>query len=1414
MKVNSAKQYREWEREQEKETDVDVNFIGHSHTLADGSTTKGFFKMFHGKKPNIANYLPSLLDIAEDNQAIYEFLQNAVDCGASHFWAFYNDDYFLAVNNGDKFDLEGLTSILNIAQSTKHSATSIGRLGIGFKLAHRLVGKGNGVDELVYGNKGPIMFSWDKAAQLEGLMGEEEIECDGLSENAFLLKIAITNFPAEVGEVVRDVNYEETVVFPKSELDEMRGYVSECLSELFASDEADFGKGTLFFIKLGEGKRVLLDNDLETLRNGIEYSMNTLKQLDHICFNGEQIVKKELVLHEESISKDSERFKEIDPQYKNYDILYSFGFLPLDFTGDYYAGVEQLRQSPNFYKYFPMGDEVDQMALFVHCDSFQIEANRRKLINHHTNRELLPDIADSIVRTLNDYCSSDRERFLQLYAALLLTDKQGAKEKEWMNDIFFNRLAEAIKTCVPTTDGTSENPKNVKIKDVKMDLPLDELGLEHIQWFYWKREDKGIFDAAKEKLGVEVWNINDIIEKSYLSYLNDWLDSCSDESFAAFVNEIRETTTTNRVKELLPKLKLFQFGTERKSRYGIYNYHVITTNKIVGIKAILEKVGMVCTNEPIEAHPLAAMLPKQTEKTLFENIKSHLKEHRDALTPSEKLELMETLIRFDEIGEESIKKLQIFKTVAGDYSSLGRLVPYSDGAETWIRPYMIVKEESYAELQKYMVKSEDVFHKIVEDDYVEILSNGTSISELYDIYERNGQSWPSDLTIKFILRYGANEELLDLIEKTHDKGSVEKYIEKMDPLALDSSESYPESSYEYRLIQLAAKTGATSLRDKISIDGICLTDFSSSDKLMFNVDGKTYTLRLSEVLPDDTQCAIYGKVAENFASISDCNIIFSASSSNISNVKSRLQEYLDENNTYATPAQCAFILLEDLEHYYYDTVDWDYMSYESIDDVIGVISYFHNHGLMPILLNYKNSCLDTWGDLLGGNYLCSKDYTLESERANPKLERWCRNSEKKKETLESLGFEFDDCDEIMCRKAFKEGKMKEWDEDMYSVSDDFLKWVSTLKPITDNNQKKLLLSLCNNNYVSDAVLEQSWNEEDFSSAKELKTPKYMRWKEEEERDLRIFTASKKMPYRVVYDLEEELFRGRKEMCYKYFYGHLYIGGNKREDIDAALKKAVIDDDIPFTFEDYASICLDTFEEQQDKDRVIESLNEQVRQLKSEITHQHDNGDDRRANYVERYAEEIERAMGISLSGDEKRASHIVSRYRCLMYVKRLGGEYAFEENFDEKGFVDSERFAFIRLKSGKKMFVQGANWGIWYLSPNIWNELQKDNYCCLCIGNRDDDFQIVKGKEGLKQIANAKETALIQLRHTPHTSISDAIDGLFADKRIALDNKFTISQTFGGRDVHLMLLVKETHSQEINSLFDNVFTRDPDDFDI
>ena len=424
MKIKSIKNFRWWYKSivKERKTDYNTNenFIGTYFRSNGQATKKGFFEMFHGDKPDIAGYLPSILKIAEDGQAIYEFLQNAVDCNSSHFYIFYNDNYFLAINNGEPFDISGLQSILNIAQTTKRSCDKIGRFGIGFKLVHRLVGKNEGVEELVNGYKGPVLFSWSRPNSIFDLILGESIQPTQFSKEnpreyydaPWLLKIIVTNFPAEPNETVKDIKYKDRVVFEQSELDDMIGFLKESFemhTDLQNPEKLKniLRQGSMFFLRLGEGKREMLDRDYENLKKGVQYSMNTLKRLQKVYINEEEIGKQPLELFEFAIGKDTPEFAEIDPEYKDCDIKVTFG---------YYSDYKQshkLKVSPNFYKYFPMGDENNGFSFIIHCDSFSNESNRRKLQADAVNKKLFPVIAQRVIERLETLKHADRNGFLR-----------------------------------------------------------------------------------------------------------------------------------------------------------------------------------------------------------------------------------------------------------------------------------------------------------------------------------------------------------------------------------------------------------------------------------------------------------------------------------------------------------------------------------------------------------------------------------------------------------------------------------------------------------------------------------------------------------------------------------------------------------------------------------------------------------------------------------------------------------------------------------------------------------------------------------------------------------------------------------------------------------------------------------------
>ena len=1409
MIVNSAKEYRNQIKNDKYRPDVDEDFMGYSHGSKENHKY-GFFNLFHGIKDNIEKYLPSILDIAEDNQAVYEFLQNAVDCKATHFYAFYNDDYFLAVNNGAKFSVEGLTSILNIAQSTKSDSSSIGRLGIGFKLAHRLVGKGNGVSELVHSNKGPVMFSWDDASHLRSLMSSEDISYGGIDENAFLLKIAITNFPVNAGEVVKDINYNDVVAFPETELEEFRKYTTECLAPMFEQNMADFSQGTLFFIKLGENKRKLLDEDLATLKNGIEYSMNTLRQLDHICFNGEVIHKKELRLCESSIAKDTDIFKKIDPQYSDYDILYSFGFLPLNFTDNgYYKAVDQLRKSPNFYKYFPMGDEVDNMALFIHSDSFQVEANRRKLINHHTNRELLLEIASFIVKKLDEFRTSDRQKFMQLFGSILLTNKPGVQEKTWMNEIFFDKLYAAIKTCVPTLTGFSNDATKVKIKKVNIDIPLDQIGHADKQWFVWTGEyNKELLTEAinADKLGIEEWNINSIIVKANNELLNKWLNSCEEAIFDAFINEIRVTTTSNEAKALLPNIKLYKFGNERKSRKEIDadKSYVIMTSKTAPIKSILQKVGMKCSDTTHESHPLSSLLSAQREINLYSNIKEYIESDAAHLTASEKLELVTSLSSFENIADNAIKQLQIFKNCQGGYSSLSNLTAYITNAADWQLPYIIAKEENFAEIQKFLVLNESLYQDIVGDEYDNIFDTPKSIDTIYTSYQKQGQPWPSSLTIRLIRKFGATDEVLSLIEKTSDKDSIDAFIRRIDALPLSTKESYESTSYAYRCIQLASKMDAASLKSKITVDGIKLSDFASSDTLLFKVTQdnkeKIYNLKLSDVLPDDTQCAIYGKIVSKFSSIANYTTIFSADRTNAGNVSSRLMDILKQDGTVVSPAQYAYILLMRAQADYSSLGFWEkYVRLEK-EQVVEIISYFYDKDLIPLLAQYK-SCYP-WRNFVEGKYLFSTDYTLETERGDKAVEDWCGSDINKCNALKEIGFRFDDCAEIKRRISFKNNTMTEWGSELKLYPNSFVHWVYSIAPVLQDKQVAILDMLSqkfNNIYT-----KKQFVIDDYADAIELSTEKYIKWRSSDK--IRIFLLQTKMPYRITYNCKELLCTGfdgdffyfRDKKC-------LYIKAADDAEVATALAQVYTDNTVPFNFEDFISLCSNSIEEQREKD-------EQILELKSRLEKyeqlQNDNKVNQFQDFIREYSENVSEFMGggFAMPEDKIKAKHVIARYRGLKYIKEHAMYLSISPNFDEKEYIRSEKYSSILLADGKKVHVQSAIYGIWYLSPSIWDDIvNHGHYACLCTGLGENDFMMIKNRNDIKAIAESCNNILMKMTPSNSMDIMSTSESILNPDSILIGDNIRLDTIYTDRNVHLMLKVHQTPNSDLNSIFDEYF---------
>ena len=65
--------------------------------------------------------------------------------------------------------------------------------------------------------------------------------------------------------------------------------------------------------------------------------------------------------------------------------------------------------------------------------------------------------------------------------------------------------------------------------------------------------------------------------------------------------------------------------------------------------------------------------------------------------------------------------------------------------------------------------------------------------------------------------------------------------------------------------------------------------------------------------------------------------------------------------------------------------------------------------------------------------------------------------------------------------------------------------------------------------------------------------------------------------------------------------------------------------------------------------------------------------------------------------DKIKAKHVIARYRGLKYIKEHAMYLSISPNFDEKEYIRSEKYSSILLADGKKVHVQSAIYGIWYL---------------------------------------------------------------------------------------------------------------------
>jgi len=787
--TRNAFHFRKYFKEQRSANYIDLNFIGALHKPINKPPVEGFASLTVGNREDVGKYLSTVaLNVAADDQAIYELIQNADDSKSSFFSVSYNEKYLLCINNGNYFSDNDMSAIINVAGNFKEGE-DIGTFGIGFKILHRLVGKDDGRDAIINDYYGPIIFSWNKPSQFEkfingdpiiitglGAKGKENYDYEKDKENAWLVKILYTCFPSNYKEPVRIGDYEtRESKFDEAELLEMRTFLEKVLEDTNIKGEGrrKLQNGSIFFLKLGPGKKKFLDDGIDKIKSGLSYSFKFLNSLEKIYINGEEILEQKVDFYSKSYPVLSDEFSQVNPKNKKRDIKFTFAFYKD------YRKAENLREGivPNLYTFFSMDEEKNGFNFLLHCNAFDMSNNRRHLqSNSQINEKLLPLIANDINLYLEKQKDKNRDLFLSLYANLLLSNEPVSKPH--LKNYFFKFLKDYLHQNIPTQSGFSSNSENVKIKTTYLPIKPSDFDCPEIEWFVWFNEktDKALIDEARssEKLKLQKWDIVDLlkyaISKGKIEPINNWIKTANqkhfedlskkDYTYLSLIQEIDKNTLEKDIP-IISQIKLFRF-----SDGNFYSIVEIISNpnliliyeKVLPIKRELRTLGFIVSDLNLSFRKEGAdttlysnleklIVPKIDEEGLYKVIAEKCKVN--ILRPEQKHNVFFMLKDFNRVGPETLKDLELFKDAFGNIRPLRNLLKEGDTRiPNWLNNFKINPYEYINKLDEYLVKDKDVYQSIIYKNWDFIIGQKLNIAEFYtqvtDYYKQNPENQKLD----------------------------------------------------------------------------------------------------------------------------------------------------------------------------------------------------------------------------------------------------------------------------------------------------------------------------------------------------------------------------------------------------------------------------------------------------------------------------------------------------------------------------------------------------------------------------------------------------------------------------------------------------------------------------------------------
>lgn len=1149
---------------------------------------------------NEANALRSIMGdlYTETERFIFELLQNADDQPNENKKVKTSlrllQGNLIFTHNGKPFDKDDVVSICSIGDSTKkNDSDKIGYKGIGFKSVFS-------DSNTVYINSGNFSFSFDK----ESFLYNKEENMDEVPWQIKPIWAEMYRYPKSVRE---DNCFFKSPVgialsIPSKKIDEYAEIIPQLLNEprfvlflknIYQLSYCDiYGKEYTIQKTINENVCEISSND--------EIKSSWITQ-DFVIDVPEET--KDLIQDDKLVPR---KLKEANKTKISFAIIFKDNKI-----------VKVKKEQSILFTYLPTKVKDFEFPFLVNAD-FLTTASRESIhYKNLWNRFLFSCIGEKLV----DWAimlSENVSNYLEVLPKQLLSTEDETKKilAICFNESYIKALKE--KSFILNSKGYL-SPQNEIVVDKS---GLTEIIDEDTFYKFIGNERHLPNDAIKDIIikytkifeYITIWETKDLltilVEKK--EEVNSWYKKADEEKRNAFIKWVKENL--ENPKEIINNLPVFKYEDNwyNKEEIDGLDSIIILSNKLLGSKAILQKLGFEFTENVVDDLPINNDITLNSDKELYDRITT---KDFAKLTFEERKSLFILFQGFDDIKEQNLKECDLFFSQNKELKSLSEMKKYDDKAPEWLYPYMISEDENDVILKDYLISDDDVFQNIIIDNIDDILQT-TDILSVYNIFKEN---WTNVFSNTLFRKEIPQTDIIKLVEQLDDE-TKKDYLRNCSNIKLSPSLVYDENSYEYKVLQLAVNTLEEPYRfaNKVYYDNHCIKEFTLKDEisLEYEEDGnkRIAKMQLSKLLPEySSESTKIDRVKKCFKKSKGLDKLFEPYEKQPSEIYRELADKLSfpprefpEWNCYSSNVYQYLYVVYYRKRYrnwfsvFIPKLNLEYKSQEYISELM---DFLYNNDIKEgnlLFLYHLQSYFKA-------HYFSSK-YILDREKVLQEIELWA-DQEKKKTYLKKLGVLDESSPSILLRKKFLNNEEIEIEED--TNKNDIISCLSYLtensniiKPFIGDNQVTFLkecIPFVNKSISSDTNIKELIN-----NSEEWNSVEYKTWIEGHYP--RIYISSILVPKQYKYN---------NEVLWKEYDGNIYYDKDNKNlyiyhnDIEGNLFNAVSEVSV-FEIDDYDALCrsgkvliskdeLDnTIEENNRLKRIIREIEEVVPEKKQVV----------------------------------------------------------------------------------------------------------------------------------------------------------------------------------------------------------------------